>query len=196
MGIWTRIKKRLKYEWLKRLGTSPTMIYGFTTTSGHYLKDVRISNTAYLGDVDKLELGDNVFIGHYNVLDASNGMFIGEGCQITNFSSIITHSSHHSIRYYGREYKHATDKKGYQVGPVAIGAYTFVGPHCVIMPNTRIGKGCIVGAYSYLEGEYPDYSVIKGQPAKVVGDVRETDQAFLKKHPELQPYYNQWSQNQ
>ena len=47
-----------------------------------------------------LKLGNNVFIGHYNFIEASNGITIEEGCQITNFISITTHSSHISIRLY------------------------------------------------------------------------------------------------
>lgn len=56
---------------------------------------------------------------------------------------------------------------------VSIGDYSFVGARCVILPGTDIGKYCIVGAGSVLTGKkYPDYSLIVGNPAKVVGDVR------------------------
>ena len=57
------------------------------------------------------------------------------------------------------------------------------------MPNTRIGKGCIVTAHSYLKGDYPDFSIISGNPAKVIGDVREKDNEWIISHPELQKTY-------
>ena len=53
------------------------------------------------------------------------------------------------------------------------------------MPGTKIGKGCIVGAFSYVSGIFEDFSIISGQPAKKIGDVRAADLRILKKNPEL-----------
>ena len=60
------------------------------------------------------------------------------------------------------------------------------------MPGTTIGKGCIVAAYSYVEGTFPDFSVIKGNPATVGGSTREKDLEILKDHPELEKHYKEW----
>ena len=70
-------------------------------------------------------------------------------------------------------YRESDDLIGYIQGKVNIGKYTFIGPHSTIMPNTTIGKGCIVSAYSYVKGNYPDFSIISGNPAKIVGDTRD-----------------------
>ncbi|MEX1000586.1 MAG: acyltransferase [Crocinitomicaceae bacterium] len=166
------------------------MVGGFKTANGKILKRVRISNSTFLDGLENLEIQDNVFIGHFNFIEASNGIKIEEGCQITNYVTITSHSSHNSIRYYGRHY--SGEMKGYVVGKVLIGKYTFVGPHVTIMPNTRIGKGSIVSAYSYVQGEFPDFSIIAGNPAKVMGDTRDKDKVFLERHPELQGFYNEW----
>jgi acetyltransferase-like isoleucine patch superfamily enzyme len=61
------------------------------------------------------------------------------------------------------------------------------------MPNTKIGKGSIVAAYSYVQGEFPDFAIIAGNPAVVIGDTRERDQAVIAQHPELKQYYDEWS---
>lgn len=167
------------------------MVYGFKSKDGTNLKLTRISNSTYIEQKDKLELGDRVFIGHHNFIDASNGLVIGEGCQITNFVSIISHSSHNAIRYYGREYR-GTKMKGYVRGEVSLGKYTFVGPHVTIMPNTTIGKGCIVSSHSYVQGDFPDFSIIAGNPAKIIGDTREKDSEFFIKNPELKNNYDEW----
>jgi acetyltransferase-like isoleucine patch superfamily enzyme len=97
---------------------------------------------------------------------------------------------------YGDQYINVpeSDKVGYKRGPVLIGAYTFIGPHVVIMPGTKIGKGCIVSAFSYLDGEYPDFSVIGGQPAKVLKSTKELDQPFLDQDEKLKSNYLNWSQ--
>lgn len=158
-----------------------------------WLNNVRISNTTFINAKEKLKLGNHVFIGHYNFIEASNGLTIEEGCQITNFISITTHSSHISIRLYGDEYSNFNDLIGYIKGSVYIGKYTYIGPHSVIMPNTHIGKGSIVAAYSYVKGDFPDFSIIAGNPAKVIGDTRQMDEPFLKENPDLRTFYNKWA---
>ena len=51
----------------------------------------------------------------------------------------------------------------------------FIGSNCkiynnvVILPGTKLGNHCIVGANSVVrKAEYPDYSIIVGNPAKIV----------------------------
>ncbi|MBC8487846.1 MAG: acyltransferase [Bacteroidetes bacterium] len=186
----------IKYRIWKKFAflTQPRMIWGYKRYDGIYLKNTRISNTTFIDNPDKLKIEDHVFIGHFNYIEASNGISIKEGCQITNFISITSHSSHFSIRLYGKHYVDFESHKGYIKGSVIIGKYTFVGPHCVIMPDTIIGKGSIVVAYSNVQGRFPDFSIIKGNPAKVVGDTRNLDSKYLKQNPELKDFYNEWAE--
>lgn len=168
------------------------MIYG-VILNGKSLPLTRIgSHTSIVGETN-LDLANDVFIGQFNFIEASNGIKISEGCQITNYISILSHSSHQSIRLYGKEYRNHTDLKAYVKGQVEIGKYTFVGPHSTILPNTKIGKGSIVSAYSMVKGDFPDFAIIAGNPAKVVGDTRDKDQEWLEKHPELKKFYDQWA---
>jgi acetyltransferase-like isoleucine patch superfamily enzyme len=190
MGLVKRILNRIRYE--RSRGLKPVMVAGYTS-NGKYLPLTRISNTTFIDTPENLNIGDNVFIGHHNFLDASNGLVIEEGCQLTNFISVLSHSSHVSIRLYGAAYTKHANRIGYVKGSVHISKYAFIGPHCVIMPGTRIGKGSIVSAFSYLKGEYPDFSIIAGNPATRVGDTRELDKTFLQQHPELQAHYDAWS---
>lgn len=193
--IIIRIKNIIRYELNKIIQriVQPQMVGGFKRFDDVYLEKTRISNTTYIGNKENLYLENNVFIGHYNYIDASNKIIIKEGCQITNFISIITHSSHISIRLYGREYTYFSDLKGYLKGDVFIGEYSFIGPHSLIMPNTRIGKGCIVKAYSNVKGEFSDFSIIAGNPAKIVGDTRKLDERYLMEYPDLQEFYDEWA---
>lgn len=188
-SIFWKIINRLNYYI-----TSPRMVLGYLRYDGTNLAKTRISNTVSIINPEKFMVADNVFIGHYNFIDASNSITLGEGCQVTNFISILTHSSHIAIRLYGKYYIENNGKhNAYIKGKVCIGSYTFIGPHSVIMPATTIGKGSLIAAYSLVSGEFPDFAVIAGNPAKVVGDTREIDQAYLNKYPELQDYYKQWA---
>lgn len=176
------------FKWFK-----PLMVGRFKRYDGVRLMRTRISNTVSLCGYENFYIEDNVYIGHYNFIDASNHLTIEEGCQITNFVSILTHSSHLAIRLYGKHYNAVGPMKAYGIGPVKIGKYSFIGPHSIIMPNTSIGKGSLVAAYSYVKGEFPDYAIIAGNPATVVGDTRQMDKKYLESYPELQVFYDEWS---
>jgi acetyltransferase-like isoleucine patch superfamily enzyme len=84
---------------------------------------------------------------------------------------------------------------GFVSGPICIGPYSFIGPHSTIMPNTTIGKGSIVTAYSYVRGEFPDFAIISGNPATVIGSTQDRDRAVLTEHPELKTAYDAWAHN-
>jgi acetyltransferase-like isoleucine patch superfamily enzyme len=168
------------------------MVMGYHRYDGKYQALTRISNTTSIINKRNLHLDNNIFIGHYNFIEASNKISIGEGCQITNFVSILTHSSHIAIRLYGRHYIGQQAPIGYITGSVTIGSYTFIGPHVTIMPNTVIGKGSIVSAYSMVKGTFPDFAILAGNPAIQVGDTRDMDQKYLEDNPELKEYYIEW----
>ena len=38
-----------------------------------------------------------------------------------------------------------------------------------------------------------DFAVLAGNPAQVVGDTREKDEAWLAEHPELRAHYDAWA---
>lgn len=168
------------------------MIYSYIGSDGKIIPKTCVSSSTFIDYPQNLQLGKNCYIGHHNFLEASNGLTIDDGCQITSFCTITTHSSHTSIRLYGYNYAGA-DMIGYVKGRVHIGKFTFIGPHCTIMPGTIIGKGSLVAAYSYVRGDFPDYSIISGNPAIVVGDTRKKDQLFLDQNPELKKSYHAWS---
>jgi acetyltransferase-like isoleucine patch superfamily enzyme len=52
--------------------------------------------------------------------------------------------------------------------PVEIGAGSWLGAGCVILPGTRLGRNTVVAAGSVVRGEFPDHAVLAGAPAKVV----------------------------
>ena len=61
-------------------------------------------------------------------------------------------------------------KFGYVLG---IGEDSFIGAGCIILPGSKIGKFCIVGAGAVVKGNFEDYSVIVGSPARKIKDIRD-----------------------
>lgn len=155
----------------------------------------RISPSSCLEHEEGLLLADHVFIGHFNYIEALHGVRIDEGVQITNFVSVVTHSSHRSQRLMGREYAITAPegRVGFIKGPVHIGPYCFIGPHSTIEANTRLGRGCLVASHSRVRGDFPPFSILAGSPARVVGDTRTVDARWLDEHPDWRVHYEAWA---
>ena len=173
------------------------IVFGERATDGVALASTRISPSTCIEHPEGLQLGDHVFIGHFNFIEALHGVRVDTGTQITNFVSVLTHSSHRTLRVMGAAYVDSVvDRPGFVSGPVHIGAWCFVGPHTVIEAGTRLGKGCLVESHSRVRGEFPDFSVIGGVPARVIGDTRHSDAALLSEHPEWRAHYEAWAGGQ
>lgn len=178
---------------LLRRWLAPRMLYGVRRHDGRLLAHSRIGSSTHVECWPRLDLGDHVFIGHFNTIDASGGLHIGDGTQITSHVSVLTHSSHVALRLYGDRYFGHPDPLGCERGQTHIGPCCFIGPHSVLAPGTRLGKGVLVRAHSYVRGEVPDFAIVQGQPARVVGDTRQVDAGWLAAHPELAEHYRRWA---
>lgn len=188
MRAWlNRLRRRLVRLLLHR------MLFG-EASQGKGLANTRIAPSSCLEHEEHLQLADHVFIGAFNFIEASGGVTVGEGVQITHHVSIVTHSSHRAQRLLGRAYVGWDgERPGWVAGPVAIGPYCFIGPHSVLEAGTTLGRGCIVRAGSVLRGDFPEFSVIAGNPAQVVGDSRTGDARWLAAHPAVAAHHAAWA---
>lgn len=191
MSLITKIKSKLIY--LLNSSIKPELI-GYKNWNGITTKDLRISNTSHLSNKSNINLQEGVFIGHFNYLDGNQKLTIGKYVQITNYVSILTHSSHHSIRLLGINYMEMYKHQSTIKDTVEIGDFSYIGAHCIIMPGTKIGKGCIVSGFSYVSGDIPDYAIIRGTPAKIIGNTKELDRNLLEQYPDLKETFYDKSQ--
>ena len=53
-------------------------------------------------------------------------------------------------------------------GIVSVGEGTLVGAGSVVIPTIKIGKWCVIGAGSVIIEDVPDYSMVVGNPGKVI----------------------------
>lgn len=59
--------------------------------------------------------------------------------------------------------------QGYtEVKPVTIGDDVWIGRRVIILPGVKIGDGCVIGAGAVVSKDTPPYSVVVGNPARVV----------------------------
>jgi acetyltransferase-like isoleucine patch superfamily enzyme len=172
----------------------PFMIYGYFDRSiKNYRKFTRISSTAVLIDRGNVSIADNVWIWHHSVIDGSCGVTIKEGVQIGIWVGIFTHSSHISLRLHGKDYIKIprNERIGYKRGHVEIGEYSFIGAGACILPGVTLGKGCVVSAGAVVTKSAPDYSVLAGNPARVIGNSFEMDKDYLEDAGIRESYFDQ-----
>lgn len=188
MRAWINRLRRSLARWLWH-----RMLFG-EVSQGRRLPNTRIAPSTCIEHEERLVLADHVYIGPFNFIEASAGIQVGEGVQITHHTSIVTHSSHRAQRLLGRRFVEWQGvRPGWVAAPVVIGPYSFIGPHSVIEAGSTLGRGTVVRAGSVVRGEFPEFAVLAGNPAQVVGDAREADRRWLDKHPELRADYEAWA---
>lgn len=101
-----------------------------------------------------VKVGHNVWISQYVYIDElhPDAVTIEDNCTIGLRTSIFTHF------YFGPKRSNAP------VGPVVIERDVFIGPHCVILPNVRIGRGAVIKAGTVVSRNVPP-GVMYGLPS-------------------------------
>src|SRR5271157_5764463 len=104
------------------------------------------------------KIGKNVWISQYVYVDEihPDNITIGDNCTIGLRTSIISHF------YWG-------PPKSKSNGNVVIEKDVFVGPHCVILPNVRIGEGSVIKAGTVVSRNVPAHAFWGPPPAEFLG---------------------------
>lgn len=113
-----------------------------------------------------IEIGNDVNIGEYNHITASNKIVIGDGV-LTGRWVTISDNNHGSFtlnQLQQRPLKRPVVSKG----DVVIGRNVWIGDKATILSGVHIGEGSIIGANSVVTKNVPPYSLAVGNPAKVV----------------------------
>ena len=124
--------------------------YGYNVNIEHgatFSKKTVIGNNSGIGVNCKLQgeviIGDNVMMGQDVLIFTSNHSF--ERTDIP------------------------MEEQGYQrEKPVVIGNDVWIGARVIVLPGVTIGDGCIIGAGSVVTKDAPPYTIIGGNPARVL----------------------------
>ena len=104
------------------------------------------------------KIGKNVWIAQFVYLDELHpeNVSIGDNSTIGLRTSIFTHF------YWG-------PKRPKSDGKVVIERDVFIGPHCVILPNVRIGEGAVIRAGTVVSRNVPPHALWGSPPAQALG---------------------------
>lgn len=67
------------------------------------------------------------------------------------------------------------------VAPIIVGNNVFIGINAIMMPGSKIGDNCVIGAGAVVTGEIPSNTVAVGVPAKPIKSINEYWEDIQKK---------------
>ena len=115
-----------------------------------------------------ISIGDDVGVSGCTI---SAGESIKIGSRVLVGSGvIITDSDAHPIDPEERKLGGAGARKG-----VIIEDDVFIGARAIILKGVTVGQGSVIGAGAVVAKSIPPYSVVVGNPAKIVGDSRKKE---------------------
>jgi acetyltransferase-like isoleucine patch superfamily enzyme len=133
---------------------------------------------------ETIEIGDDVYVGHYAILKGyhSGRMSIGDGTWIGQQAFLHAAGGISIGRAVGigigvkvLTSAHALDEPELPIlhsplrfAPVSLEDGSDIGVGAVILPGVRVGRGAQVGAGAVVNEDVPDYAVAAGVPARII----------------------------
>lgn len=134
------------------------MVFGRGFTTGYRCR------LEMLGEGITLRLGENCKVGDNVHIVASQQVTVGDNCLFA--SHIFISDTNHGT---GNDNPTTPpDSRPLTSNPVSIGSNVWLGEGVAVLPGSKIGDGCIIGAHAVVKGEIPPYTIAVGAPAKAV----------------------------
>lgn len=152
---------------------------------GHYNGPIVVGNSSIVHATITTEqtsatvkIGDRSFVS--GLISSAKSVDIGDDVLISWDVTIVDHNSH-AISFSHR----ASDVQNWRAGkkdwshvkisPVTIGNKSWIGFGASVLKGVSIGEGAIVGAGSVVTKSVPAWTIVAGNPAKVIREIREME---------------------
>ena len=97
----------------------------------------------------------------------------------------------HGVMFTNDLYPRATNEDAsiqtdddWQVVPTRVRRRASIGSNATILAGLTIGEDALVGAGAVVTRDVPDYAVVAGVPARIVGDARNQKSKFRDQRPD------------
>ncbi|HLX61568.1 MAG TPA: acyltransferase [Planctomycetota bacterium] len=129
-------------------------------------------------------VGDGTKIGAF--VEIQKNAFIGRNCKISSHTFICEGVTiddgvfvGHGVMFINDPYPRAVNEDGslqtaadWKVIPTHVKSRASIGSNATLMCGITVGEGALIGAGAVVTKDVPDYAIVAGVPAKVVGDAR------------------------
>lgn len=134
-------------------------------------KDVMFHPGFIIRNPHGLIIEDGVNIGPKCLLDARKGLIIRKNAVIA-YEAIIWSLNHdyNDIHFCGKGAK------------TEIGEYAWICSRSIILPGIKVGKGAIVASGAVVTKDVPDFAIVGGIPAKIIGYREEKNYQYGYNH--------------
>ena len=119
-------------------------------------------NTRIVIDGGELNIGEGCSFGEDNIINVFSKVVFGNRVLTADRVSFI--SNIHSYENIGIPICNQETK----FGTIEIGDGTWFGINSTVLPNTVIGRNCVIAAHAVVKGIFPDNCVIAGVPGRVI----------------------------
>jgi acetyltransferase-like isoleucine patch superfamily enzyme len=126
-----------------------------------YGGDIKIGRNCYIGDHSRIWSGEEVVIG--------NDVFISHNVNVMDTNSHETDAYERALSYQ-KLFKNGYQKsKGkVETAKVKISDHVWIGFNSIILKGVTVGEGAIIGAGSVITKDVPSYTLVAGNPAKII----------------------------
>jgi len=119
-----------------------------------------------------IRIGNNSYIGSRVSISVAKEVSIGDNCYIAD-NIIIRDNDGHPIDKKKRYEEQPVIEE--DVKPVKIGGHVWIGSGSIILKGVQIHEGAIVGSGSVVTRDVPPFSIVAGNPAKVVKTLNDRE---------------------
>ncbi len=133
-------------------------------------------------DTSEISIGNNVFIGSNTVLDCATRITI-EDDALVSYECLLLDSNNHSNDARVRKQDLPDVKHGRAYNwdaipsrPIRICRGAWIGARSIILKGVTVGEGAIVGAGSVVTKDVEPYTMVGGNPARLLRRLERTPQ--------------------
>ena len=119
----------------------------------------------YASGQGSIAIEDDVFLNNNVTLDSGGGGKIHIGKESSIGMNSVIRSANHNFD----DPKVPIVLQGSTPGEIYIGRDVWIGASAILLPGAKLGDGCVVAAGSVVSRNFPDLTVIAGNPARSVG---------------------------